>query len=293
MQPQDLQAQPTQETQPDMTVQPDLTVQPQLTVQPHLTVQPDQNLNSHQAHSEALLQHQPSENTQNLRSLLLKIMLGCVIAAAGVAVVAVLAGSMGDAGWRAVWTVFSAMIHTALLFGIVSTTATNNPLLVRSTNMVINTSMVVAMLSFFTSVMGIWGVMDGGLAARLYATYIVSLFLVLHGKSLMDIQVQFEKVRSYVRVNYLFMVIVACLILGVVYAPDGSSILSGFYGRLLAASAIVDVTLSIVVIGMYRLYIQKHPELEEKQKQRYEVAVTHGSKSFYYFYFSLPLLGQH
>lgn len=222
------------------------------------------------------VQAQPEGNTQNLRAMLLKIMLGCVIAAALVAVVAVLAGSMGDTGWMAVWTVLSAMVHTALLFGVVSTTATNNPLLVRSTNIVINTSMVVAVLSFFTSVLSIWDVMDGAVAARLYATYVVVLFLVLHGKSLMDVQAQYEKVRPYTQANYLFMLLVAGLILGAVYAPADSGILNGFYGRLLAASAIVDVTLSIVVVGMYRLYIQKHPELEHKA----ETALRSGGHSW-------------
>ena len=57
------------------------------------------------------------------------------------------------------------------------------------------------------------------------------------------------------------MLLVAGLILGAVYAPNGDELLKGFYGRLLATSAIVDVTLSIVIAGMHRLYIQKHPEL--------------------------------
>lgn len=236
----------------------------------------------------------PPESTQSLRSLLLKVMLGCVISAAAVAVTAVLAGNMGDVGWKAIRTVLSAMLHTALLFGVVSTTETKNPLLVRSTNMVINTSMVIAVLSFFTSVLGIWGVMDGAVSARLYATYIVVLFLVLHAKSLMDVNIQFEKVRPYVVANYFFMFLVAALILGAVYAPDGSNILSGFYGRLLAAAAIIDVTLSIVVIGMYRLFIQKHPELEHRE----ETALRSGGHSWlkivllilFFFFFVGPFI---
>lgn len=268
---------------------------PTIVSETHGASQLDENTNSLPQHNNLPVDAQlPPTSTQTLRSMLLKIMLGCVISAAAVAVTAVLAGNMGDVGWNAIWTVLSAMLHTALLFGVISTTETKNPLLVRSTNMVINTSMVIAVLSFFTSILGIWGVMEGSLSARLYVTYAVVLFLVLHAKSLMDVQVQFGRVRSYVLANYVFMLIVAALILGVVYAPDGAAILSGFYGRVLAASAIIDVTLSIVVIGMYRLFIQKHPELEHKD----ETALRSGGHSWlkiillilFFFFFVGPFI---
>ena len=58
------------------------------------------------------------------------------------------------------------------------------------------------------------------------------------------------------------------LILGVVYTENGSQLLDGFYGRLLAASAIVDVTLSMIVAVMHRLHIQKHPELQSQQQAK-------------------------
>lgn len=48
---------------------------------------------------------------------------------------------------------------------------------------------------------------------------------------------------------------------GAVYATNGADLLKGFYGRLLAASAIVDVASSTIIAGLQRLYLQKHPDL--------------------------------
>ena len=87
---------------------------------------------------------------QNLRAILIKMLLGALIAAAAIAVVAVLVGNVNDVLWRAIGTLFSAIVHIVLLFGVVSIAApgANGPN-VRSTNLVINASMVIAVLSFF------------------------------------------------------------------------------------------------------------------------------------------------
>lgn len=188
------------------------------------------------------------------------MLLGALIIAATVAVVAVLVGNINDVMWRAIGTLFSAIVHIVLLFGVVSIAAPGaNESNARSTNLVINASMVIAILSFFTSMFGIWGVIDGDIAFKLYTTYIVILFLLIHAKTLMDVEATYAKVRPYVLANYAVMALVAVLILGVVYIPDGFDLLSSFYGRLLAAAAIIDVTLSIIVTAMHRLYVQKNP----------------------------------
>ncbi|MCA9327325.1 hypothetical protein KDA14_02230 [Candidatus Saccharibacteria bacterium] len=260
-----------QSAQPASTDQPvDTVAHPAEVQQPAMESQQSEipSVSAMSNQSEKPEAHETPSRAQELRALLLKVMLGCVIGAATVAVTAILAGGLGDTGTNAIFTVLSATVHVAILFGVVSTTDSKNPLEQRSTNIVINTSMILAVLSFFTSVLGIWGVIDGGIAGRLYATYTVLLFLILHGKTLMDVQAVYDKVRPYVYANYVLMLLVAGLILGAVYAPTSWEILSGFYGRLLAASAIVDVTLSIVVAGMHRLYVQKHPELNARKDTR-------------------------
>ena len=198
-----------------------------------------------------------------MRGLLLKGVLGCLIAAASVAVIAILAGGMEDIAWRAIGTIFIAVVHIFLLFLVLPA---NRPGVSpsRSVNMVINALTVIVVASFFVSVANTWGMIDYSLAGKLYGTFIVSFFSLLHAKGLMDIEDINPSVRSVVKANYAFVTLVAALIIGLIYKED-NSLLSGFYGRRIAASLVVDVTLSIIVTVMHRLYLQKHPEFIVKK----------------------------
>lgn len=199
-----------------------------------------------------------------LRSVLIKLMLGCLIVAAAVAVVTILIGEFTDTTGKALGTVFAALIHIGIVLGLVSMAAPEAKVLQKSSDAVVNISIGIAVLSFLTSVFGIWDMLQGETLGKLYLTYIVALVAVLHVKTLLDIQLMYKKVTPYVYANYVFVVLVACMILGLVYSPDGSDLISGFYGRALAASAIIDVTLSVVVAVMYRLYLQQHPKEQSK-----------------------------
>jgi hypothetical protein len=80
------------------------------------------------------------------------------------------------------------------------------------------------------------------------------------------------------------------MILGLVYAPEGSDLAEGFYGRLLAASAIVDLTLSVVVAVMHRLYLQQHPELVVKQPAEAHRGARPILIILLFFFLMIPLL---
>lgn len=201
-----------------------------------------------------------------IRNILVKMLLGTLIVSAAVAVIAILVGEMNDIVWRAIGTVVSAMFHIGVVFAIVSIAAGDATRREsRSTAFVINSAMAIASLSFFTSIFGIWGILDGEISLKLYATYAVALFALVHAKTLADIGAINQGLKPYVLANYALIVLVVLLILGAVYAPGAWDILDGFYGRLLAASVIVDVTLSISIAVLHRIYLQKHPELQPAQ----------------------------
>lgn len=212
---------------------------------------------------------EPNAKAVQLRGLLIKMMLGCLIAAASVAVIAILIGSMTDIVWRAINTIISAMVHLGILFAIVSMTANGNRKMIESTNFVINSSIVIVVMSFFTSIFATWDVINLEWATKLYMTYAVILFVLLHAKTLLDVEAVYEGVKGYVRANFAVMGFVALLILGLIYAPYELNLLGGFYGRLLAAAAIVDVTISVVVAVLHRLYIQKHPEMQRTEQVKH------------------------
>ena len=196
---------------------------------------------------------------KQLRSVLIKLMLGCLILAAAVAVVTILIGEFTDTTGKALSTVFAALIHIGVVFGLVSMTASTSEAQQKSSDVVANISIGIAVLSFFTSIFGIWDMIGMELLGKLYMTYVVALFAVLHTKTLLDVQTLYKKVTPYVYANYVFIGLVAFLILGLVYSPDRVDLISGFYGRALAASAIIDVTLGIIIAVMHRLYLQQHP----------------------------------
>lgn len=198
-------------------------------------------------------------NRVQLRSILIKSMLGCLIAAAAVAVLTILIGEFTDTTGKAIGTVFAALIHIGVVFGLVSMTTTAIEEQQKSSDIVANISIGIAILSFFTSIFGVWDMINGETLGKLYMTYVVALFAVLHVKTLLDVQIIYKKVTPYVYANYAFIALIACMILGLVYSPDRVDLISGFYGRALAASAIVDVTLGIVIAVMHRLYLQQHP----------------------------------
>lgn len=204
---------------------------------------------------------------ERIRSILIKLFLATLIVAAAIAVITILIGEMNDIAGRAIGTVIAAMIHIAILFAILSVVfRTERDRRARSTNLVVNALVVIVTLSLFTSIFGTWQLLDGEIVSKLYVTYLIFIVAILHSKMLDDIYVMNARSKYYIFANYFFIILVALLLLGVVYTPDGVDLLSGFYGRLLAASVIVDVTLSVVAAVLQRLFLQKHPELIEQNK---------------------------
>lgn len=224
-----------------------------------------------------------------LRSILIKLMLGCLILAAAVAVVTILIGDFTDTTGKALGTVFAALLHIGIVFGLVSMTAPASKELQKSSDFVVNISIGISVLSFFTSVFGIWGVFEGEILGKLYLTYVVALFVLLHSKTLLDVQTLYAKVKPYVYVNYVFIALVAFMVLGLVYSPDRVELISGFYGRALAASAIIDVTLSVIVAVMHRLYLQQHPQEQKEQPSHTGSGVRIVLIVLFFFFIIWPL----
>lgn len=197
------------------------------------------------------------------RGLLIKLLLGSLVVAAGVAVIAILIGSMTDVVWRSISTILVAIFHILIIFGIVSMPSNEQTeAMRRSSNFLMNATVTLAVLSFFTAIFHIWEVFTPDLAGKLYMTYIVLFAGLVHVKVLMDIESFYAKLRLYIYANYVFIALVTVLILGIIYAGKGAyDLLDSFYGRLLAASAVVDVTISMVIAVLQKLHAQKNPEL--------------------------------
>ena len=199
--------------------------------------------------------NQLSERAEKLKKLSIQVMVGGLIGAAVVAVVAVLAGSFNGTFAKALFTLLLVMAHALASLAYVEQTDKSNG---SSFKFFENTVFSIIVLSFFTSIFGVWGVLGGSIVAKLYGTYFVLLFACLHGQMLTAVRGKKESIDTIVNVNYVLMGLVITLILPIVWSAGSD--FPGFYYRLLAACGIIDGTLTILAVILHRLYLQKHPE---------------------------------
>ena len=171
-------------------------------------------------------------------------MIGSLIGAAAIAVAAVLIGEFNDILGKALITLIVVMIHALASLGFLdSKSKKNNPgeLVVFT-----NTIFVLIVLSFVSSIFGIWELISGTVLTKLYATYFITAFAVSHGEILYKVTGLDKKIDKIIYSNFVLMFVVFALLLPVIWA-SGAADFPDFYYRLLSAAAIIDTTLTVLV----------------------------------------------
>ena len=210
-----------------------------------------------------------NEYARSLRSWALKLLLASVIAAATVTVVSILVNAWGSVTWRAMGTIIVAVIHLLIVLGLASASiSTANQRALRSSNAVLNTALMIVVASFFLTTLSVWGAMSGGMLGRWYVSFFVVLFAAFHSKLLYDIEDVAPTTKGVTIANYAVIGVVALMMILLTLMPDLTLMLGGFFVRLMAAMVVVDVTLSIVIAVMRRLYFQQHPERRMQAARR-------------------------
>lgn len=194
-------------------------------------------------------------NAENLRKLSIQVMIGGLIGAAVIAVVAVLVGSFNDTFEKTLFTLLLIMLHALVSLGFIERNLKKTS---KGFRFFDNSVFFIIVLSFFTSIFGVWGLFEGSLVGRLYGTYGILLFACLHGQMLDEVKGKQTNIDNIANANYALMSVVIMLILPIIwlYNYDFPSV----YYRLLAAAGIVDATLTILAVILHRMYIQKHPD---------------------------------
>jgi hypothetical protein len=195
-----------------------------------------------------------------IKSVFLKIMIGCLVAAAGLAVVTVLAGSFNDVLGKALFTIVLVAIHSLISFEFITNNEKQSTF--ENLSFFTNATFGIIILSFITSVLGTWSILPGDLVWKLYQLYFVLLFAILHGEVLAKTVGKQSSIDTVVYVNFVFMTIVVFMLLPLIFSNYDSS-LGEFYYRVLAAAGIVDATLTLVAVILHKLYIQKHPKIND------------------------------
>jgi hypothetical protein len=195
-------------------------------------------------------------NLTQIKSLFFKVLIGCLVAAAALAVVTVLIGSFSDILGKALFTILLVALHA--LFGISFITTHEKQDSENDLSFFTNATFSIIVVSFMTSILGVWGVLPGSFVFRLYCLYFVLLFAILHGEVLAKITGKQRNINNVVFANFIFMVTVVGLLVPVIFLD--SSGFGDFYYRLLSACGIVDATLTLVAVILHHLYVQKHPK---------------------------------
>lgn len=202
----------------------------------------------------------PLDKTEAFKRTFFQILIGCLVAAAAIAVIAVLLGSFNEILGKALSTIVAVAAHAAISFGYIAETEKRNRRESRrSTDLFSNIVFVLVVLSFITSVFTIWELLGVVLAGKLYLIYGILLFATLHADVLYRIQALEKKIDTIVTINYGFTSAVV-LMLSVVVLMDNPSDLGELFYRILSAAGIIDATMTITAIIMQKLYLQKHPE---------------------------------
>lgn len=200
-------------------------------------------------------------NFSSLKRIFLRIMIFCLIAAGGIAVITVLTGSFNETFAKALSTIMLVALHSLVSFGYINISEKSNQdsTDINDLSFFHNTTFIIIILSFITSIFGVWGLIGGSLIAKLYLTYIILLFAVLHGEVLSKTKGNDTLTDTVVNANYIFMVAVVLMLLPCIYASDS---VGDVYFRFVAAAGIIDAVLTLVAIILNKIYLQKHPKQE-------------------------------
>jgi hypothetical protein len=200
-------------------------------------------------------------NLQKAKSLFLKVLIGCLIAAAVLAVVTILIGQFNDITSKALLTIFLIAVHSLVSFAFIANNEKQDTF--DSLEFFTNATFIIIVFSFITAILGTWGILSGDVVARLYGFYFVLLFAILHGEVLAKTTGKQASIDKVVYANYCFMVVVVLMLLPVIFLENSSEVLGSFYYRLLAAFGIIDATLTLIAVILHKLYVQKHPAVTD------------------------------
>lgn len=201
-------------------------------------------------------------NSQKIKRLFFQVLIACLVATATLAVVAVLTGGFSDILGKAIGTIALVAFHAILSLGYITNSEKKESMPGAKTLGLFSTTVfTLIVLSFITSVFAVWGLLDSDLTFRLYGIYTIILFATLHTDVLYRMNGQDKKIDYVINANYVFIAIVASMLIFLILAGQSAANFGDMYYRILAALGIIDATLTISAVIMHKLFMQKHPEI--------------------------------
>jgi hypothetical protein len=199
-------------------------------------------------------------NFAEFKKFFLFNLIGSLIICALVAVITVLIGNFNEITGRVLFTLAMVVVHSLVSLTFIWDNERQNTF--ERLAFFINVLFILIVISFVTSIFGIWKIIPGEIVAHLYGTYFIIGFAALHGDILSKALNKETYMDVIIYINYLFMIIVVLMLQPIVYITDATTVLGDFYFRFLGAMGIIDGTLSVLIIIFYKLYMNKNPKIE-------------------------------
>ncbi|MFA6515372.1 MAG: hypothetical protein WCT42_03885 [Candidatus Paceibacterota bacterium] len=204
-------------------------------------------------------------NFSDFKKFFLNVLIGSLIMAAIVAVIAVLTGDFNDVMSKAMFTLLMVVIHSTIsLFFIHEEEKTS---ILKGLSFISNVLFMLVVISFITSICGVWDMFAGKTILHLYGTYVTLFFSLLYIDVLSRALNKESYIDKLVYFNYLFVFIIFIMFQPLIYIHNSFNVLGEQFFRILGAVAIIDGTISILIIIFYKIYLHKHPVIEDPTGQ--------------------------
>ena len=179
-------------------------------------------------------------------------LIGSLIIAALVAVITVLIGEFNEITMRVFLTLGMVVLHSLISLSFVWNREEKE---LRLTD---NALFLFVVISFFTSILGIWRVIPSDIVLNLYQSYFVIFFAIIAIDLLTDALHKKDYLDLLVYVNYFFIITLTIMLQLVIYIDRPMQKLGDFYFRAMAAIGIIIGTLSILTIIFNKIASNKN-----------------------------------
>lgn len=188
-------------------------------------------------------------------------LIGSLIISALIAVVTVLIGDFNDISGKVLWTLVVVILHSLVSLAFIWNDEKQHTF--EKWSFFASIMFLFIVLSFIVSVFTVWEIIPGDVFAKIYATFFVIAFAALHGEVLSKALDREEYLNVMIYVNYLFMLVVVLMFQPLIYVDNAARVLGEAFFRIFGAVAIIDGTLSLLIIIFYKLYMHKHPKIDD------------------------------
>jgi len=197
------------------------------------------------------------------KNIFIYAFVGSLIISALVAITTVLTGSFSEVTSRVFLSLFMVVVHSLISLFFIWDDSRHNTFTKLAFFM--NTLFVIVILSFVTSLFGVWKILSPEIIGHIYyQVYFLIACGAFHADMLSKASHKEKYIDGVIYANYAFIAIIIAMFMPIIFVDNYENVLGEMYLRSFAAVGIIDGTLSILTIIFYKLYMFRHPEIKEK-----------------------------